>query len=299
MLKVRPTTKVSTPAVSSRAPSQTRTVSSLPNAKSVTKAPALVRSTTIVSSQPVVRNLAYTQRSLATARDEDVEVEAKDFDIRNFVTQAGVSRKFQDEIIQKLTDANFDESTLEKVNDKFLRDLQIPTSERFALLKAANDFLQSINYNKKKTATVGIKEEEDTELEETEAEGSMPFRPSRTARPITYETDRPWDLRKFLELAGVEKENFDQVYEALNEDGFDDSKFVQLSNRYLKELRIPTEEIPGIIRASKKWARPLKPGKLNPGYERRSPSESATNYEHGYIRVGNDGQPWVVKISSD
>jgi len=250
------------------------------------------------------------RRSYATKAEEEEEigeveegeVEESNFDIRNFVAQAGVSKKYQEEIIQKLTDANFSEKALEKVNDKFLRELEVPTSERFALLKAANDVLQSINYNKKKTATLGAKSSSAGELEEVDEEAgdaSVSFRPSRTARPITYETDRPWDLKKFLELAGVEKENFDQVYDALKEDGFDDSKFVQLSNRYLKELRIPTEEIPGIIRASKKWARPLKPGKLNPGYERRSPSESATNYEHGYIRVGNDGQPWVVKISSD
>jgi len=255
-------------------------------------------------------NWFTTRRTFATdtegdvAEAGDVAEGQTDFDLRTFVVQSGVSKKYVDEVYNKLKAAGFNESRLDQVNEKYLRNLDIPAQERFAIVKAANDWQQSINYKKKKSggaATSGAGEKkddlDDEELgEEEEEEG---FRPTRSSRPISYEITQPWDLSRFLDTAAVDKENFDAVFDALKEDGFDDTRLGSLTTRYLKDIKIPNEEIPGILRAAKVWARPLKPGKLNPGYERRSPSESATNYEHGHIRVGNDGQPWVVKISSD
>jgi len=248
----------------------------------------------------------FLRRRFATdAEDEVADAGGQsDFDLRTFVVQSGVSKKYVDEVYNKLKAAGFNESKLDQVNEKYLRNLDIPAQERFAIVKAANDWQQSINYKKKKSggaATSGAGEKkddlDDEELgEEEEEEG---FRPTRSSRPISYEITQPWDLSRFLDTAAVDKENFDAVFDALKEDGFDDTRLGSLTTRYLKDIKIPNEEIPGILRAAKVWARPLKPGKLNPGYERRSPSESATNYEHGHIRVGNDGQPWVVKISSD
>lgn len=73
---------------------------------------------------------------------------------------------------------------------------------------------------------------------------------------ITYEITQPWDLNKFLESAAVDKENFDAVFDALKEDDFDDGRLGSLTTRYLKDIKIPNEEIPGILRAAKVWARP-------------------------------------------